>query len=29
VGRKTLIDIKKKLRGYGYELPPAAEEISV
>ncbi len=29
VGRKTLIDIKKKLRFYGYELPPAAEEISV
>jgi large subunit ribosomal protein L31 len=29
VGRKTLIDIKKKLRAYGYELPPAAEEISV
>jgi large subunit ribosomal protein L31 len=29
VGRKTLIDIKKKLRGFGYELPPAAEEITV
>ncbi len=29
VGRKTLIDIKKKLRSYGYELPPAAEEITV
>jgi len=29
VGRKTLIDIKKKLRMYGYNLPAAAEEISV
>ncbi len=29
VGRKTLIDIKKKLRGYGYDLPAAAEEITV
>lgn len=29
VGRKTLIDVKKKLRSMGYELPPAAEEITV
>lgn len=29
VGRKTLIDIKKKLRQLGYKLPSAAEEISV
>ena len=29
VGRKTLIDIKKKLRQLGYKLPAAAEEISV
>ncbi len=29
VGRKTLIDIKKKLRSLGYEIPAAAEEISV
>jgi large subunit ribosomal protein L31 len=29
VGRKTLIDIKKKLRQFGYKLPEAAEEISV
>lgn len=29
VGRKTLIDIKKKLRQYGYKLPAAAEEITV
>ena len=29
VGRKTLIDIKKGLRRFGYKLPPAAEEISV
>jgi len=29
VGRKTLIDIKKNLRKFGYELPAAAEEISV
>jgi len=29
VGRKTLIDIKKKLRSYGYEIPAAAEEISI
>lgn len=29
VGRKTLIDIKKKLRSMGYEIPAAAEEISV
>lgn len=28
-GRKSLIDLKKKLRGFGYELPAAAEEISV
>ena len=29
IGRKTLIDIKKKLRSLGYKLPAAAEEISV
>jgi large subunit ribosomal protein L31 len=29
VGRKTLIDMKKTLRKLGYELPAAAEEISV
>lgn len=29
VGRKTLVDIKKKLRQYGYKIPEAAEEISV
>jgi len=29
IGRKTLIDIKKKLRQLGYTLPAAAEEISV
>jgi len=29
VGRKTLIDIKKKLRSLGYKIPEAAEEISV
>jgi large subunit ribosomal protein L31 len=29
VGRKTLIDIKKKLRQLGYKMPAAAEEISV
>ena len=29
VGRKTLIDIKKKLKQYGYKIPKAAEEISV
>jgi len=29
VGRKTLIDMKKKLRQMGYKLPAAAEEISV
>ena len=29
IGRKTLIDIKKKLRSLGYEIPAAAEEISV
>lgn len=29
IGRKTLIDIKKNLRKFGYELPEAAEEISV
>ena len=28
-GRKSLIDLKKKLRQLGYELPAAAEEISV
>ncbi len=29
VGRKTLIDIKKKLRLLGYDIPAAAEEISI
>ncbi|MGV8025304.1 MAG: DNA-directed RNA polymerase subunit alpha C-terminal domain-containing protein [Anaerolineaceae bacterium] len=29
VGRKTLIDIKKKLRQFGYSIPEAAEEIKV
>ena len=29
VGRKTLIDIKKKLRSLGYDIPAAAEEISI
>jgi large subunit ribosomal protein L31 len=29
VGRKTLIDIRRKLRAYGYELPAAADEITV
>ena len=29
IGRKTLIDIKKKLRQLGYKIPAAAEEISV
>jgi large subunit ribosomal protein L31 len=28
-GRKSLIDLKKQLRQLGYELPAAAEEISV
>jgi len=28
-GRKSLIDMKKKLRQMGYKLPEAAEEISV
>ena len=28
-GRKSLIDMKKKLRAFGYELPAAAEEITV
>jgi large subunit ribosomal protein L31 len=28
-GRKSLIDVKKKLRALGYELPAAAEEITV
>jgi large subunit ribosomal protein L31 len=28
-GRKSLIDLKKKLRSLGYELPAAAEEITV
>jgi large subunit ribosomal protein L31 len=28
-GRKSLIDLKKKLRALGYDLPAAAEEISV
>ncbi len=28
-GRKSLIDIKKTLRGMGYQLPAAAEEVSV
>jgi len=29
IGRKTLIDVKKKLRSMGYKLPEAAEEITV
>jgi large subunit ribosomal protein L31 len=29
IGRKTLIDIKKKLRQLGYTIPEAAEEITV
>ena len=29
IGRKTLIDIKKKLRQLGYAIPEAAEEITV
>ena len=28
-GRKSLADLKKKLRQFGYELPEAAEEIAV
>ena len=28
-GRKSLIDLKKKLRQYGYDIPAAAEEVSV
>jgi large subunit ribosomal protein L31 len=28
-GRKSLIDMKKMLRQLGYELPTAAEEITV
>ena len=28
-GRKSLIDLKKALRGQGYEIPEAAEEITV
>lgn len=28
-GRKSLIDLKKKLRQFGYDLPSAAEEITV
>jgi len=28
-GRKSLVDLKKRLRQYGYELPEAAEEIVV
>lgn len=28
-GRKSLADLKKKLRQFGYELPEAAEEITV
>jgi large subunit ribosomal protein L31 len=28
-GRKSLIDLKKKLRSLGYDLPAAAEEIAV
>lgn len=28
-GRKSLIDLKKKLRALGYELPAAADEITV
>lgn len=29
LGRKTLIDIKKKLKKYGHKIPKAAQEISV
>jgi len=29
IGRKTLIDIKKKLRQFGYTIPEAAEKITV
>jgi len=28
-GRKSLIDLKKKLRQFGYEIPAAAEEVSI
>jgi large subunit ribosomal protein L31 len=28
-GRKSLADLKKKLRQFGYDLPEAAEEITV
>ena len=28
-GRKSLIDLKKKLRQFGYKLPKAAEEVAV
>jgi large subunit ribosomal protein L31 len=28
-GRKSLIDLKKKLRQMGYKIPEAAEEITV
>ncbi|HPO57626.1 MAG TPA: DNA-directed RNA polymerase subunit alpha C-terminal domain-containing protein [Anaerolineaceae bacterium] len=28
-GRKSLIDLKKKLRQMGYELPAAAEDIAI
>ncbi len=28
-GRKSLIDLKKQLRVFGYELPAAAEEVSI
>ena len=28
-GRKSLADLKKRLRSFGYELPEAAQEISV
>lgn len=28
-GRKSLIDLKKKMRQFGYEIPAAAEEVSV
>jgi large subunit ribosomal protein L31 len=28
-GRKSLADLKKRLRGFGYELPETAEEIKV
>ncbi|HWQ83057.1 MAG TPA: DNA-directed RNA polymerase subunit alpha C-terminal domain-containing protein [Anaerolineales bacterium] len=28
-GRKSLADLKKRLRQFGYELPEAAEEITV